>query len=288
MIRQHEDVDGCGCFRCQDVDHEVVHRSLVDAFSWSTTIPVARPSVVLVLGAVGVIQLATLVVSPALALLLAVAGVVGVFFSRGYIGIVAQGLLGCDAVPSRRALRLALVRLPAFLGAAFALVLGIALFTVFVVSVVLPAARTLTSTAGVDPVVADFGALAVLVLAVVYALLKSCFVPEACFVGGYGPLDSVRVSWRLTGVHRLKVAFVLAGFVALLALGTALDTTLAGSDAPVALSFEFNDTTVVIRSFGLSVGGSVRFLFDLTVTALYSGLFVHQYVDNSLGSALDE
>lgn len=287
-IRRHEDVDGCGCLRCQEIDHEVIHRSLADVVSWSATIPLARPSIVLVLGGVGLIQLGTLVVSPGLALVLAVVSVVGVFFSRGYIGIVAQELLGRETVPSRRALRLSLARLPAFVGSALAIIVGLAAVTLLVVSVGLPVTRAVTTTVGFAPVAADFGALAVLLLGVVYVLLKCCFVPEACFVGGYGPLDAIRVSWRLTGVHRLRVGLVLAGFAVLLAVGSILDTTVAESGAPIALSFEVDETTVVVRSFGLSAGSGLRFLFDLTVTALYSGLFVHQYVDNSLGSALDE
>lgn len=281
MVRLHEDVDGCGCLRCQGIDHEVLRRSLPDVLYWSGTLPVARPSTLLVLGLVGLVQVAVVVAPTALSPALVAAGVVGVFVGRGYVGVVGCGRLGGQSPTPAAALGVVARRLPAFLGASVAAILWLALSVAAVVALVAPGIRRVAAVAGTDPVVAEFAVLFLVVALVVHALLKCCFVPEACFVGGYGPLASLAVSWRITSVHRLKAALVLAGFGALLAVGIALDSQLAGG-GPVALTVEVGNTAVVLRSFGLSAASTPRFVFDLGVTALYSGVFVHQYVESSL------
>lgn len=283
MVRLHEDVDGCGCLRCQGVDDAVVRRSLADVLYWSSALPFTRPSIVLVLGAIGLVQLAIFVAPTALSLTLVVLGVVGVFVGRGYIGVVGRGTLGDESPRPAVALRTVARRLPAFLGASAAIVLWLSVAMTAVVAVLAPGMQWLATASGSDPTLAEFGVLFLLAAVLVYTLLKCCFVPEAVFVGGYGPLDSLRVSWRITTLHRFKAALLLTGFSALLAVGVLLDTQLAGAGAPIALSFEVGGSTIVLRSFGLSVASSVRFIFDLGVTALYSGMFVHQYVESSLG-----
>lgn len=284
MVRLPEDVDGCSCLRCQEVDHEVVHRSLADILYWSTRLPFIRPSILFVLGAVGLLQLGVLVTPTALSAVLVGLGIVGVFVGRGYIGVVGRGTLGHETPAPGSAVRTVFRRLPAFLGAVATVVLLLALVVALVVSVLSPSGRWLATVMDTDPVLAEFGTLFLLVLLVVYTLLKSCFVPEACFIGGYGPFWSVWVSWRITSVHRLKAIVILGGFAVLVALGIVLDTQLSGAGAPVALSFEVGGTTVVLRSFGLSLAGGVRFTFDLAVTALYSGMFVHQYVESTVSA----
>jgi hypothetical protein len=284
MVRLQEDIDGCGCLRCQEVDHEVVRRSLADILYWSTRLPFARPSILLVFGAVGLLQLGVLVTPTALSMALVGLGVLGVFIGRGYIGVVGRGALGHEKPTPSAAVRTVLHRFPAFLGAVVAVILLLVLLVAVVVSVLSPGGRWLATVTGTDPVLAELGTLFLLVALVVYTLLKACFIPEACFIGGYGPLTSVRVSWRITSVHRLKAVLILAGFAVLIALGIVLDTQLAGAGAPVALSVEVGGTTVVLRSFGLSLAGGVRFTFDLAVTALYSGMFVHQYVESTVSA----
>lgn len=284
MVRLHEDVDGCGCLRCQEVDPKVKRRSLAGAFVWSCTLPFARPSLLLVLAAVGLLQGATLFVPTSVSLLLVLLAVLGVFVGRGYLGLVGRGLLGQRSPSPSTALVTVLRRLPAFVGA-----VAVALATLFavgfvVVTVLSPGLEHVAETVGVNPSTADFVTLFLLVSLVVYALLKCCFLPEACFVGGYGPLASLRVSWTITSVHTEKAVLLVGGFVTLLAVGVALDTQLTGAGAPLVLSFELGETTVVVRSFGLSLSSGVRFTFDLLVTALYSGVFVHQYVDSAVSS----
>lgn len=284
MVRLQEDVDGCGCLRCQEVDHEVVRRSLADILYWSTRLPVTRPSILFVFGVVGLLQLGVLVTPTALSMVLVGLGIVGVFVGRGYIGVIGRGTLGNESPTPGSAVRTVFRRLPAFFGAVLAVVLLLVLLVALVVSVLSPSGRWVATVTGTDPVLVELGALFLTVVLVVYTLLKAAFVPEACFIGGYGPLASVRVSWRITSVHRFKAILILAGFAALVVLGIVLDTQLAGSGAPVALSVEVGGTTVVLRSFGLSLAGGVRFTFDLAVTALYSGMFVHQYVESTVSA----
>lgn len=282
MVRLHEDVEGCGCFRCQNVDHEVVQRSLAGALSWSASLPFTYPSILALLAAVGLIQAVAVVAPTELALAFICVGVLGVFGSRGYIGVIGRESLGPDSPSPASALRTVVVRFPAFLGAIGTILLGLITVSVLVVTLVGPALTGVATFVGVESAVAELSTAVLLAVLVMYALLKFVFVPEACFVGGYGPLGAIRVSWRITRVHTAKVLVIVAGFVVLLLGGVLLETQLGGSGAPVTLDFQLGDTTVVLRSFGLSVSSGLRFLFDITITALYSGVFVHQYVDGTL------
>ncbi len=281
MVRLSDDIDGCGCLRCQGVDHEVIHRSLAGALSWSVALPLRYPSILLVLGAIGLLQAGMRFAPTWLSAVLVAFGIVGVFAGRGYIGLVGRSSLTGERVGVGSALVVVARRLPSFVGAALAIVTGLFTLGTIVVSLS-PGMEQLAALLGTEGLFADFATLFALTGLVVYVLLKCCFVPEACFIGGYGPVESIRVSWAITSVHTLKAVLILAGFVALLAVGSALDTQLGDSAGPVALSFEIGETTVVLRSFGLSLASSVRFGFDMAVTALYSGLFVHQYVDSTV------
>ncbi len=282
MVQLSDDVDGCGCLRCQGVDHEVVRRSLAGALAWSVALPFRHPSILVVLGAIGLLQAGSYFAPRWVSLVLILFGIIGVFAGRGYIGVVGRSSLTDESVTPGPALAVVARRLPSFLGASIAIVSSLFALWAFVVVVLSPGMERFATLAGTDPLLADFAILFLLVALVVYVLLKCCFVPEACFIGEYGPLESIRVSWAITSVHTSKAVLILAGFAALLAVGVVLDTQLAGTGAPVTLSFEIGETTVVLRSFGLSLASSARFGFDMAVTALYSGLFVHQYVDSTV------
>lgn len=282
MVRLHEDVEGCGCVRCQQVDHEVLRRSLAGALTWSATLPFRRPSIFVVLAIIGVIQAAAVIAPTRIAVLLVCIGVMGVFAGRGYIGIVGRDAIGTERSSPGSALRTVTGRFPSFVGAVGVILVGLFTSGLVVVTIVAPALSGVATFAGVDVVAAEVTTVVILVSIVTYAFLKCCFVPEACFVGGYGPLDSVRVSWVITRVHARKAVAIVTGFALLLTLGALLETQFGGAGAPVTLDFKLGETTVVLRSFGFSVASVFRFTFDLGVTALYSGVFVHQYVDGTL------
>ncbi|MFC7072662.1 hypothetical protein ACFQJ7_06850 [Halovenus rubra] len=284
MVRLHEDVDGCSCLRCQNIDVDVLQRSLTDIAYWSGKLPFRHPTIWLVLGVVGLIQLAVLVTPTTVSLLLIGVSILGAFIGRGYIGVVGLAEVGHSKQPPRCAVRTVFRRLPLFLGAVITVVLLVVLSIAVTVRVLSPSGQWVATVAGVDPDIAGVGVVMLLSGSIVYILLKSVFVPEACFIGGYGPLSAVRVSWQITSFHRRKVVGILLGFIGLAVLGAVLDTQVAGTGAPVALSFELADTTVVLRSFGLSLSGLFRFVFDLLVTGFYSGMFVHQYVESTVSA----
>jgi hypothetical protein len=234
------------------------------------------PSIVLVFIFVGVIQLAALVAPSSTAVFGAIIGAVGVFIGRGYIGIVGRNALRNEAPEPISVLSTVFRRLPVFFGsiavvvtALFGLVGGVTLLRMPV--------RTAFGAIGVPAVVAEGILIVALTTAMVYAFVMLCFLPEACFVGGYGPLKAIYVSWTVATLQRRKAASIAVGFLVLLVAGVALDTQIADPASPVAISFRYRETTVVLRSFGFSVASGVRFTFDLLVTMLYSGLFVHQY-----------
>jgi len=278
MVKLRADADGCGCVRCQQVDGQALQRSLTGTLRWSVRLVFDRPSILLVFLGVGFLQLSVLLGPREVALAGAVVGVAGGVGGRGYIGVIGRDTLAHRDPDAVDALRIVVRRFPAFTGAAVLVVALLAAVGLFVATVLSQPARAALETAGASAFVADVAILLAVAASIVYLLLKFWFVPEACFVGGYGPVGALRTSWRLTTLHRRKVFLIVAGFGLLLGVGIALGTQLAGPKSPVALSLQYGETTVVLRSFGLSVAGGVRFAFDTAVTALYSGVFVHQYV----------
>jgi hypothetical protein len=283
MARRRADVDGCGCSRCQDVDPRVLDRSLFDGVCWSGALPFRRPSILVVFGVVAAAQLAVLVSTTDLVVVGALASLVGTALGRGYVGVVGRDALA-RAGPSRGpldAVRVVLRRFPAFC-VAVCVVLAALGGVVGAVTALRAPARAAAAAVGVTPVVAN----AVLFLAVagvvLYALLKCCFLPEACFVGGYGPVGALRASWAVATVHRSKALRVVAGFALLLAVGVAVDAQFADPTRPVTLSVRYGETVVALRSFGFAPGP--RFVVDALTTLLYSGVFVHQYVQGVVES----
>lgn len=278
MVRLRDDVEGCGCIRCQGVDHTSLHSSVAGAFAWGCRFPLARPSVLLVFAPLVFLQVGASMGPAAVGIGGALLGVVGVFVGRGYIGLMARDSLGNRHVTARSALTLVVRRLPAFVGATLFIIAVFAAMALFVRTVGSPVARAGLGAVGLEPVTVDLALLVLLAGSIVYVLIRLCFVPEACFVGGYGPLDSVRVSWTLTNLRPRTAAALVAGYGLLLAAGVFLDQSFAGSNQPVLLSFRYHDTVIVLRSFGLSMTSGVRLTFDVLVTAVYSGVFAHQYV----------
>jgi hypothetical protein len=278
MVKLRADVDGCACVRCQEVDGQVLQRSVTDTLRWSAGLVVDRPSILLFFLGVGLLQLFGILAPRQFALAGAALGVGGVFAGRGYIGVVGRDRLAGRDTSMSGALLTVLRRFPAFAGATLLIVALLGSVGLFVARVLSRPIRLLLRTAGAGAFAAELAVLVAVAASIVYLLLRFWFVPEACFIGRYGPVSALTTSWRLTTVHRRKAILIVAGFGLLLGVGIALDTQLADPESPVALSIRYGETTVVLRSFGLSFAGGVRSAFDLGVTALYSGAFVHQYV----------
>lgn len=279
-IRQRRDIPGCGCVRCQGVDYDVVTRSFAGAFAWGSQLLVARPSVVVAFLVVGAIQLLALYSPTEPALSSALLGFVGVFVGRGYVGVVGATRIGRGENRIANALETVARRIPAFVGA-FALValalVGIVLFVAVGLATAIEVGLGAVG-ATVESAAIDVGLLLFAAALLTAALVKFCFVPEACFVGGYGPVASIRASWQLTSLHRRKAIVLTAGLFALFGVGLLLDTQFAATDRPVVLSITFEETTVAIRSLGLSIASVPRLLVDALLSALYYAVFTHQYV----------
>jgi len=278
MVRIRSDIDGCGCLRCQQVDAETLRRSLPGTVQWSARLLVDHPSIVLVFLAVGAVQLLSTVDVGALVLLGIPLGIGGVFVGRGYIGVVGRERLANRDPDPGRALLTVLRRVPAFVGAAVLVLAALLALWALITVVLAEPVTTLLGALGLSPFGADVVLLVCLALALVYALVKFWFVPEACFIGGYGPVGALRVSWQLTTLHRRKAVLIVAGFGLLLAIGVALETQLGSTTSLLTLTVTAGDTEIVLRSFGLPVAGGFRFAFNVAATALYSGVFAHQYV----------
>ncbi len=282
MIRFREDIDGCGCLRCQGVDRDAVGRSVPDALLWSGRLLFARPSILLVFAAVGLTHLLAVAGSGRAVAVGALASFLGALVARGYVAVTGQAVICGDDLPPARALGTVFRRLPALLGATLLLAGVVAAGAAAVVGGLVPVLQRVLEPAAVDPATVRLAGLVLVVAWVVYALVKFCVLPEACFVGGYGPVASLRASWRVTTLHTAKAAAIVAGFAALLGVGVLLDTRLGDPASPVALSFRYGETAVVLRSFGFSLAGGVRFAFDIVATAVYAGVFLHQYVGGVL------
>lgn len=278
MVRLRDDVDGCGCLRCQGVSPETLRRSLPGTVQWSARLVFDQPSIVLVFLTVGVIQLLSGVGQGLLVLVSIPAGVGGIFVGRGYVGMIGRERLAGRSPDPGRTLVTVLKRFPAFAGAVV-LFGGVLVGLWALITVVLAGpAGSLLAALGLSEFATDLVLLVALALAIIYALVKFWFVPEACFIGGYGPATALRVSWRLTSLHRRKAILIVAGFLLILGVGVALDAQLGSTTSLVTLTITIGETEVALRSFGLPFAGGVRFTFNMAATALYSGVFAHQYI----------
>lgn len=303
-LRHRDDVDGCGCVRCQRVDYDVARRSAADAVVRSVGIVRRRPSLLLAFLSVGIVAIAldrTVGAAPA-----AVVGFLGVVFGRGYVGIVTAETARSDPPESvstdgtrssdggrtlSRTRRAAIVarRLPAALVGGALLTAALIGIVVLATAVASPAASSVLTALGLVEFTspADVALLVCTVAALLAVLVKSCFLPEACFVGGYGPLEGLRASWRLTAVHRGKAIALTGGLLALFVVTALLDARFGDPSRPVVLSVTLRGTTVPLRSLGLSTAGPVRLLLDVVLSTVYYVVFAHAYLGALFGNGTD-
>lgn len=219
VVERRSDVEGCACLECRPVDATALRRSLLDALGWSVRLCLSRPSVVLLVLALvagrRVLEAVALVPPPAQETLHGATTFALLFVLRGHVGTVAAGELTGDRVAPVDAARRALARTPA-LAATGAVLVWLLLFA---------------SSVAIAPVVALFfaashfslpwvvpAASVVIPLAIAGPLLfvafRCWFAVEACVLGRYGPIGSLRVSWALTSNHPWKLLVALLPIVA--------------------------------------------------------------------------
>jgi hypothetical protein len=216
-IRAREDIDGCGCLECRNIETTTMERSVLDALAWSVRLFRSYPSI-LAFG--GVIVLANRLLetdainalpTPVVGVSDALTAFVFIFLIRAYVGAIVAGELTDTPVTVREGLYRSLARTPALLGLIVLLVLSVMTIP-FLVS--LPLLVLLGAVPGNPveligvPVVAAVGGI---VFAVPFLLLlfKFWFAPEACVIGRYGPIESLRISWRITTNYRGKLLLVV-------------------------------------------------------------------------------
>lgn len=246
-IKVRRDVDGCGCLECRSVEAATTRRSIVDSLAWSVRLARAYPSVPLL--ALSFVLAGRLLeagmphlVAPVAGLLEAAIWFGLVVLVRGQVATIAAGELTGDRIAPTRALRHSLARTPAVIGLLAALVATLSVvwllssiptFAVFVLLAFAPVEPTSLVAASL------LVALPVVAFAVVPTLVvvfKFWLAVEACIVGGYGPVEAFRVSWRLTTSYRWKILAVAVAllasagvlFVAALVPGPGVGTTAIG------------------------------------------------------------
>lgn len=274
-VRTRGDVDGCGCLACRGVSVDVLRRSVPDAALWTVELLRGRPAllglgVALAIAPAAVAALGWIPAPLVETLDLLALFAVGVVL-RGAVATVAAGALSDQDVSTSAALGRALRRTPALV----AVVLGIGgllLLATSAASTPVMLAFALTEGKIAAWIGADVAMVAVLgIYAVaVFAVLFKCWLAfEACVVGGYGPLASLRVSWRVTGHSRNWLAVLLIG-----TLGSVVLTSGGAVLSDVGPSFQGGSPPLQVVG---SVAGSVTSL-------VWFGLFGHLYVRGILVS----
>lgn len=272
-VRLGEDADGCSCLACRRLDATALRRTLLDAARWSVELCGAYPSVpaIAALLVVGRRLLETVAIVPGpLAEFLEGLSAVALFvLLRAYVGIVAtEALTGRTASVGERA-RHVFRRVPALLGLGVAFV-GLFLVASSVTTIPLFVALFLVPGNPIGPGTFPLFVAAFTLATVVPILLllfKVWLAVEACVVGRYGTVDSLRVSWRLTSNVRWRLAVTVLPLLAALGLVYWIGRVPGSDLVPGA-------TSPVVGAVTRSVG-------ELTSVVWY-GVYAHLYVQGAV------
>jgi hypothetical protein len=116
------------------------------------------------------------------------------------------------------------------------------------------------------PVAAAVGGI-VFAVPFLFLLFKFWFAPEACVIGQYGPLKSLRVSWRITTNYRGKFLLIVV-----IAIGSALSLYLP-ADLP-EMGVSLAPLTPVLSVISSSVGE----LLSIVWASAYAHIYVQGIV----------
>jgi hypothetical protein len=274
-IKARDDVDGCGCLECRNVETTATRRTVLDAVVWSVRLFRSSPSI---LAFAGVIILANRLLEtesidvlplPAIGLFEALTAFAFIVSIRAYVGTVVAGELTGDPVTIREGLHRTLVRTPALVGVILLVVFSVMTVPFFLALPLLVLAGSIPGNP-VEmvgfPVAAAVGGV---VFAVPFLLLlfKFWFAPEACVIGQYGPIESLRVSWRITTNYRGK--FVL---ITVIAVGSAISLYLPAY--PPEMGTSLASVTPVLHVLSASVGE----LLSIVWASAYAHIYVQGVV----------
>ena len=274
-IRARDDIDGCGCLDCRNIDTTATRRTVFDALVWSVRLFRSYPSIV---AFAGIIILANRLLetdvinalpTPVISVIEVATGFAFIVLIRAYVGMIVAGELTEDPVTIREGLYRSLSRTPALVSLIVFIVFSAMTIPFFVLLPLLVLGGAIPGNP-VEmvgfPVAAAVGGI---IFAVPFLLLlfKFWFAPEACVIGQYGPIESLRVSWRITTNYRGK--FVL---IAVIATGSALSLYLPTSlpDMGTRLA-SLNPVLSVISS-------SVGELLSIVWASAYAHIYVQGIV----------
>ncbi|EMA18013.1 hypothetical protein C443_20022, partial [Haloarcula argentinensis DSM 12282] len=184
---------------------------------------------------------------------------------RAYVGTIVAGELTDSSVTIREGVHRSITRTPALIGVTLLIVFSVMTVPFFLsLPLLLLAGAIPGNPADIVgfPVVA---AVSVLVFAVPFLglLFKFWFAPEACVIGQYGPLKSLRISWQITTNYRRK--FVL---IAIIAIGSVSNLYLPEMGTSVA------SVAPVLRVLSTSVGD----LLSIVWASAYAHLYIQEIV----------
>ena len=241
-IKARDDVDGCGCLECRNIETTTTNRTVLDALVWSVRLFRSYPSVLAFAGVIILINrlLETDAINvfprPAIGVIEALTAFAFIISIRAYVGTIVAGELTDEPVTMREGLHRSIARTPALVGVILLIVFSVMTIPFFVSLplVFLVGALPVSPVETVSfPVVAAVGGI-LFAVPFLFLLFKFWFALEACVIGQYGPLKSLRVSWRITSNYRRKIVLI-----AIIAIGSAfglyLPTVLPDLEAGVVL-----------------------------------------------------
>ncbi|ELY59276.1 hypothetical protein C492_11075 [Natronococcus jeotgali DSM 18795] len=188
---------------------------------------------------------------------------------RAYVGMIVAGELTDDPVTIREGLHRSLARTPALVG----LIVFVVFFAMTVPFLVLLPLLVLVGAIPGNPMEMVGFPVAAAVGGIVFAvpflllLFKFWFALEACVIGQYGPIESLRVSWHITTNYRGK--FVL---IAVISTGSALSLYFPTSFPEIGASLtSLNPVLKVISS-------SVGELLSIVWASAYAHIYIQGIV----------
>ncbi|WP_233560659.1 hypothetical protein [Halobellus sp. Atlit-38R] len=273
-IKAREDVDGCGCLECRNIETTTTNRTVLDALVWSLRLFRSYPSI---LAFAGVIIFSnrlletdsiTVLPTPAIGVIEAVTAFAFIISIRAYVGTIVAGELTGESVTVREGLRRSIVRTPALVGVIVVIVFVVMTvpffvsFPLFLLVGVIPAPVEMVSF----PVAAAVGGI-IFAVPFLFLLFKFWFAPEACVIGQYGPIESLWVSWRITTNYRRKILLI-----AVIAIGSALSLYL-----PTVFP-EFGTRLALVSPVIDIISSSLSELLSVVWASAYAHIYVQGIV----------
>ncbi|WP_231554344.1 hypothetical protein [Halobellus rufus] len=277
-IKTRDDTAECGCLECRNIETTTINRTVLGALVWSVHLFRSYPSI---LAFAGVIILANRILEtnavsvlpvPFIGVIEAVTAFAFIILIRAYVGTIVAGELTGHPVTIRQGFRRSLARTPALVGVVLLVVFSVMTipFTLslplFLLIGVLPVGPVEMVS---FPVAAAAGGI-IFAVPFLFLLFKFWFAPEACVIGQYGPLESLRVSWRITTNYRRKFFLII-----IIAIGSAASLYVPTVLPEVSVGFG------LIAPFVDAISSSIGELLSILWASAYAHIYVQGIVSVS-------